>query len=108
MDKDGYPEEHELLTIEKWDIQNKHIDDLFGYISLKWSTYGHIVRKNRKKEFEIRLSTGGWSGNESIIEALQRNNLVWGLYWYRSQRGGHYWFLIPNQSLKPTGKTPAA
>ena len=32
-------------------------------------------------------------GNESIITAL-RKSLWWMCYWYREERGGHFWFKI--------------
>jgi hypothetical protein len=35
-----------------------------------------------------RFATGGWSGNEDIIEALDRNFLVLGMCWVLSARGG--------------------
>ncbi len=39
------------------------------------------------------VSTGGWSGNESIIEAMMGNNLFWLIHWQSSTRGGHYVFI---------------
>jgi hypothetical protein len=38
------------------------------------------------------LSTGGWSGNEDIINALETNFMFYLMYWMRSSRGGHYIF----------------
>lgn len=106
MDKNGYPEDHELNTIKYWDIKHKHIDDLFNYISMHW-LYSDIpnywrVTKN-KKETKYEISTGGWSGNESIIGSL-RENIVWHLYLQESRKGGHYVFIIPNKQMQPTEK----
>jgi hypothetical protein len=41
------------------------------------------------------MSTGGWSGNESIIDALAKNRLFWLVAWQESRRGGHYRFELP-------------
>jgi len=38
------------------------------------------------------ISTGGWSGNESIIHEMQENSMMWHLNWVQSCRGGHYIF----------------
>jgi len=41
----------------------------------------------------IALVVGGWSGNESIIRALENNkHWIWTMNWVQSRRGGHYIF----------------
>jgi hypothetical protein len=40
----------------------------------------------------MELKTGGWSGNEDIINALQQNVVFWTKYWRTSKRGGFYAF----------------
>lgn len=43
-----------------------------------------------------RFATGGWSGNESILAALEHNFLVAGMCWQLSARGGlHIYELRP-------------
>jgi len=42
----------------------------------------------------LRISTGGWAGNEMIISALQSNILFWYHFWHSTRRGGIYIFDI--------------
>lgn len=42
----------------------------------------------------VYTATGGWSGNESIIGALERS-FFWFAYWESSQRGGAFTFHVP-------------
>lgn len=99
-DQDGYPTDDELSKLEKWD----GIKDPFGLVKFlkeiwHWSDWGITERKG-KTEFakkpclKLYLSTGGWSGNESIIKVL-RENWFWFMFWVCSRRGGHYEFEIP-------------
>ncbi len=89
MDKDGYPEESELEEIRKWPYKDsqgllKHIAEMVDQYGLcKETKPGHWV-----------LSTGGWSGNEDIMGALQDNIMFWALCWQSSERGGRYIFEV--------------
>lgn len=49
-----------------------------------------------KPIWRIRYSTGGWSGQESFIEALH-NTMAHCLYWQESRRGGHYVYEVPRK-----------
>jgi hypothetical protein len=42
------------------------------------------------------ISTAGWSGNESLIRAMEKNSFMWATTWVQSRRGGHYIFEIDN------------
>ncbi|MHA1852722.1 MAG: hypothetical protein ACTSUF_04335 [Candidatus Heimdallarchaeaceae archaeon] len=98
-DEEGYPTEEELNKIENWDASDPEglldfIEDLWCYTD----GYRFVIesgKNNGEKVIDVYLSTGGWSGNESIIAAL-RKNIFWSLYWQKSERGGHYWFKIIN------------
>jgi hypothetical protein len=83
-----YPSRKELKTIKEFDLIKKSVNELYDYIEPLWKYPDRFVRTKHT----LYLSTGGWSGNESIIEALQKNFLFWSMYWFRSRRGGHYWF----------------
>jgi hypothetical protein len=92
MDKDGYPDDEELNKISNWDAKDfiglmEYIYDLW-----KYSDCGYWEKEELLDGNTYKISTGGWSGNEDIIEALIRNHLFWMLYWRQSKRGGHYIF----------------
>lgn len=98
LDEDGYPTEDALELIEKW-----HFNDAkgwFNFIHNIWYMPGwgwgegedkHDFYKDRKV-YRYDVSTAGWSGNESIIRAMERNSMMWHLNWVQSRRGGHYIF----------------
>lgn len=82
-----YLTQEELKKIVDWDFSDYH--GLMEYVKNLWAfdAWGF------HREDEIyHLSTGGWSGNEDIISAMEQNTMFWSLYWFRSTRGGHYIF----------------
>jgi len=93
MDADGYPTQEELDEIENYDILKNGIDGLLDLIHSLWIFPNYYIIKG-KKDRKLELHTGGWSGNESIIDALMKNTLFWPMYWEKSVRGGHYYFII--------------
>ena len=99
-DPNEYPTDEELKRITAWPL-----DPLgwFAFIKLCWwaADWGWIETKGfcdggTKITVEYLLSTGGWSGNESIIDAMQDNRALWLLTWYSSRRGGHFVFRVPS------------
>lgn len=50
-----------------------------------------IVHADQETRY-LRLATGGWSGNESLIAAWKRNRVAWMMTWELSARGGLYIF----------------
>ena len=92
LDDDGCPTEEFLQSIRDWPYQQ-------GFNALlEHAMQGHIydnywTRSDSNDGKSIwNISTGGWSGNESIIEALRENQIFWIVCWYQSRRGGHYIF----------------
>lgn len=90
MDKNYYPDDNELATIRNWDY--KAFDSLMSYVKECWKYADCGYWKKGRKYY--RISTGGWSGNESIIAALIQNRMFWSMCWVSSKRGGHYVFEI--------------
>lgn len=85
LDADGYPTEAALERIRGWPIA-----DPKGWLefcrSLWWAAdWGWT-------EPEGEVSTGGWSGNEAIIGAMQhaQQGMLWYQVWWQTRRGGHY------------------
>lgn len=100
FDKDGYPSEATLDEIKEWDC--KDFDSLIRFVKKAWSYPDRALYIGKFKSFNNLIdydhvwyfSTGGWSGNESLIGALQENMLFWTVCWAASIRGGHYYFEV--------------
>lgn len=90
IDEDGYPTEGTLERIRTFDPFTGDLEEFIEYLMDNWQN-GYIPKYNKKKHI-LKLSTGGWSGCESIITALQKNFAFWTLFWYSHVRGGHYEF----------------
>ena len=90
-----YPYFKDLHKIETW----PHTDflGLAEFVCKLWS-YPECAKLTGKKVKILRLATLGWSGNEEIISALNRNTLFSMTCWEMSKRGGlHvYKFSAPN------------
>lgn len=101
--EDGYPTEAALELVRKWHWTDLH--ELFDFVKSIWhlASWGwrdcdaaSLAEDNPDYDKDggdlLFISTGGWSGNESIISALQDNWMAWSLCWVQSRRGGHYIF----------------
>jgi hypothetical protein len=97
QDDDGYPTDIATEIIERWSWNDdegllKFIESIWWCPSFGW----HEEVSEDKRIFN--LSTGGWSGNESLIYALEQNHhFAWHRLWVQSRRGGHYIFEIENK-----------
>ena len=87
LDSNGYPTEEILKKIEEWPYSND-FKDLIELVGELW-TYSDYWKVDG---LSIEASTGGWSGNESIISALRNNRMFWAMCWLSTERGGHYTF----------------
>jgi acid stress-induced BolA-like protein IbaG/YrbA len=59
-----------------------------------WSDYGAI----RLDGDRFTFVTGGWSGNDEIIDAMRSNQIFWHQCWESTHRGGKYVFELPKES----------
>lgn len=97
MDSEGYPTEDELDQIKNWFAHD--FRSLIDFIESRWAYPDYIKREVVKDRFQGHilqwtLCTAGWSGNESIINALLQNQLFCMIWYYSWQRGGKYVFKI--------------
>lgn len=100
VDTDGYPTDAALDRVRDW--KGPPWQPLMEFVrelwwSPEWGFHGPEENFDRLDPLDrplirYRLSTGGWSGNESLIAAMQANYVFWTLCWWSSRRGGHYVF----------------
>lgn len=93
LDIDGYPDEASLKAIKEWDILEQGISGLLELITENTKWADRQIHKTGKRVIHYEYHTGGWSGNEDVIDAL-RGNMFWFFFWQKSTRGGHYYFEI--------------
>lgn len=98
LDEDGYPTDAALDIVEAWHWSDpkgwfEFINSIWYLRSWGWSEgeEPHEFYKDRMT-YCYHISTAGWSGNESIIRSMQKNDMMWHLNWVQSRRGGHYIF----------------
>jgi len=97
LDKDGYPDEGSLAKIKEWDILKQGIDGLLDLIKENTQWADRQISQRGKYVIYYTYHTGGWSGNEDVIDALHHNFLFWAMFWQKSTRGGHYYFRIKRE-----------
>jgi len=89
---DEYPEEEDLEKITAWDDFN----DFKGWMALVKSVWWMPDWGWDETPEGYSISTGGWSGNESLISAMRHNFVMWSKHWYLHRTGGHYEFRTDN------------
>lgn len=90
---DGYPTDAALDLITGF--TGTHAE-LFALVRELWSPYGvmHIALTDDSREIAAVLVTGGWSGNESIVGALENSFYVQMRLWHSSTRGGRHEYRV--------------
>lgn len=84
-----YPSEADLRRLRKWD----HTDPkgALEFAQSLWAYPDYVWKRGRRYTF----ATGGWSGNEAVIAALEKNLVVQALCWLASYRGGKHVYEVP-------------
>ena len=90
ISEDGYPTPETLYKIISFNPYNANLDEFIKYLMDNWVN-GYPAEFDKETRI-LKLSTGGWSGCESVIKALQDNEVFWMLFWYSTTCGGHYEF----------------
>ena len=103
FDRDGYPTDETLDILRNWDDFSSS-----GY--QQWIEFAHkawhwndmviigtdsenIILSDRKM---VQFHTGGWSGNEDIISAMQ-GNVLWLVNFQNHRTGGHFELRAPRE-----------
>jgi len=99
-----YPTPETLKEIACWPMGD--YSAMMDYVRAAWADAGKfegpkyvpppgIVETERVEADWYRLATGGWSGNENIVSAMQDNLMFWAIAWEASFRGGLTILRIP-------------
>lgn len=108
FDADQYPTEEVLDRIR--DFKGKP-SDWFALCVSAWYN-GSVTNELKPDEAKVvptpsdgqttywRFVTGGWSGNEDVINAMRRNLFLWNHTWMMSVAGGLFVFGDTNKIYK--------
>lgn len=91
LDANGYPTDEAIQQIENWAASDPA--GLIEFVREIWWMPDWGFELKGKRVLRLELHTGGWSGNESIINALNKT-IFWMMCWEKTIRGGHYYFRV--------------
>ena len=103
---DFEPTEEQLAKIRDWHYSDfpglmRYIEDEVWIRDMGWfqntnPMLEEVFDQDADDGHYWACATGGWSGNEEIIEALQENVMFWACCWCGSMKGGyHEWHVKP-------------
>ena len=109
VDNDGYPTEEWLEFIKKYNpSEQMPLDYFIQLLNQSWwmPDFGFVLRRKYKDTQVLELHTGGWSGNESIVEAIKSNFMLSAFYIRPTKwlSGGHHYFQIRLKENQPSIK----
>lgn len=113
-DAEGYPTEEALAYIAGF-ADHARFAELLDFVKAAWHwpefarhdlwpNEAVVVNAEPGEKF-LRLATGGWSGNESLIAALAENRPFFVICWRLSAAGGLHIYrypLVVEASTRPT------
>jgi hypothetical protein len=102
LDDEGYPTDKFLKWVEKFNPLEHQLLNFLNVLFENWchGNCGYKLKKKYAGYCSLELHTLGWSGNESLIRALEANLYFFLLYWKKTERGGHYYFSLPVVDLQ--------
>jgi len=103
FDVDGYPTDETIDAIREWDYHD--FPALMEFVARAWKWGGlenkpSIIEPLFDRDYQDDGNwwcgaTGGWSGNESLVAALDENMMFAALCWRASIRGGYHEYYVP-------------
>jgi len=97
FDEDGYPSDETLRDISYWYTFNGYTPKEFlqfceGAFNKNYGSWQIVENYNNDllndKPFDaLRIATGGWSGNESVVHQMEKT-IFWSVLWKASVCGG--------------------
>lgn len=94
LDSDGYPTNEALKKLSSW--TRLDMEGALDFAKELWCWPDYVM----KEDNEYSFMTGGHSGNEAIISALNKNVSLHATCWMRSERGGKHVYKVPSQAFK--------
>lgn len=110
FDAHGYPTDETLEAIQHWPIADdvsRCMRDWLVFCQKCWyypeawtlrqasEAERDVFRLDDDERYVHYVATGGWSGNESVIDAMAQNSVFWSQVFVARVTGGGYWFKDP-------------
>jgi hypothetical protein len=94
FESDGDPTDESLDAIQQWEPDFDAVGDPWGklieFAKESWNMDYGTIREETDDDGERLLCfiTGGWSANEAVQGAMNRNLMFHAMRWHSSYRGG--------------------
>lgn len=104
FDADGYPTDETLARIREWPIDTMAAAAAaMDFVGRAWSypKYWECEAEWPDPDWPSHprrryvFSTGGWSGNEDLVGAIEANQMLQMIGAWSWRRGGHYEYRFP-------------